>query len=60
MLATSQFRGRHVISVGQFSKEHLHILFTVAQEMRLAVQRQGVIADSGVKGIVHLVLRAKH
>ena len=43
MLATSQFRGRHVLSVGQFSKEHLHILFTVAQEMRLAVQRQGVI-----------------
>ena len=43
MLATSQFRGRHVLSVSQVSKEHLHVLFTVAQEMRLAVQRQGVI-----------------
>ncbi|RMZ77684.1 hypothetical protein DV738_g4312, partial [Chaetothyriales sp. CBS 135597] len=43
MLANSPFKGRHVLSVRQFNKEHLHVLFTVAQEMRLGVQRQGVV-----------------
>lgn len=35
------FLRRSVISVSQFSRSDLHNLFTVAAEMRLAVQRQG-------------------
>ncbi|KAJ6133801.1 Protein pyrABCN [Penicillium sp. IBT 18751x] len=43
MLARSPFRGKHVLSVSQFSRADLHLLFSVAQEMRLGVQRQGVL-----------------
>ncbi|KAJ5772527.1 Carbamoyl-phosphate synthase large subunit [Penicillium odoratum] len=43
MLSRSQFRGKHVLSVDQFTRADLHLLFTVAQEMRLGVQRQGVL-----------------
>ncbi|KAJ5982923.1 Protein pyrABCN, partial [Penicillium waksmanii] len=43
MLSRSPFRGKHVLSVNQFTRADLHLLFTVAQEMRLGVQRQGVL-----------------
>ncbi|KAI9826041.1 MAG: hypothetical protein M1832_000490 [Thelocarpon impressellum] len=43
LLAQSPFKQRHVLSVNQFSRADLHLLFTVAQEMRLGVQRQGVL-----------------
>lgn len=43
LLASSPFKNRHVLSVNQFTRSDLHLLFTVAQEMRLAVQRQGVL-----------------
>ncbi|KAJ2612883.1 Carbamoyl-phosphate synthase [Coemansia sp. RSA 1804] len=35
------FYMKHVLSVRQFSREDLHLLFAVAQEMRTAVQRHG-------------------
>ena len=43
LLARSPFKQRHVLSVNQFSRADLHLLFTVAQEMRLGVQRQGIL-----------------
>jgi carbamoyl-phosphate synthase/aspartate carbamoyltransferase len=43
LLARSPFRNQHVLSAMQFNRSDLHLLFTVAQEMRLAVQREGVI-----------------
>ncbi|KAJ5718542.1 Carbamoyl-phosphate synthase large subunit [Penicillium malachiteum] len=43
MLARSPFRGKNVLSVNQFTRADLHLLFTVAQEMRLGVQRHGVL-----------------
>ncbi|RAK97507.1 bifunctional carbamoylphosphate synthetase/aspartate transcarbamylase [Aspergillus ibericus CBS 121593] len=43
MLSRSPFRQKHVLSVNQFTRADLHLLFTVAQEMRLGVQRQGVL-----------------
>ena len=43
LLSRSTFRQKHVVSVHQFSRADLHLLFTVAQEMRLGVQRQGVL-----------------
>ena len=43
LLASSPFKNRHVLSVSQYNRQDLHILFTVAQEMRLGVQRQGVL-----------------
>lgn len=39
----SSFRNSHVLSVKQYSRADLHLLFTVAQEMRLGVQREGVL-----------------
>ncbi|ORY65375.1 uncharacterized protein BCR38DRAFT_432593 [Pseudomassariella vexata] len=39
----SSFKGSHVLSVAQYSRSDLHLLFTVAQEMRLGVQREGVL-----------------
>ena len=44
LLATSPFKNRHVLSVTQYTRSDLHLLFTVAQEMRLAVQRFGVLS----------------
>ncbi|KAJ5690845.1 Protein pyrABCN [Penicillium macrosclerotiorum] len=43
MLSRSPFRQKHILSVSQFTRADLHLLFTVAQEMRLGVQRQGVL-----------------
>ncbi|KAI4261166.1 MAG: hypothetical protein L6R42_003631 [Xanthoria sp. 1 TBL-2021] len=42
-LAKSPFRQRHILSVTQFTRQDLHLLFTVAAEMRLGVQRQGIL-----------------
>lgn len=39
----STFRNAHVLSVKQYSRADLHLLFTVAQEMRVGVQREGVL-----------------
>jgi len=43
LLARSPFRGKHITSVKQFSRADLHLLFTIAQEMRLGAQRQGCL-----------------
>ncbi|KAI9745622.1 MAG: hypothetical protein M1818_001156 [Claussenomyces sp. TS43310] len=43
LLAQSPFRGQHVLSVSQFRRSDLHLLFTVAQEMRIGVQREGIL-----------------
>jgi carbamoyl-phosphate synthase/aspartate carbamoyltransferase len=39
----SPFKASDVLSVKQYSRADLHLLFTVAQEMRLGVQRDGVL-----------------
>ncbi|KAI8965741.1 carbamoyl-phosphate synth [Daldinia sp. FL1419] len=39
----SAFKSSHVLSVKQYSRSDLHLLFTVAQEMRLGVDREGVL-----------------
>ncbi|PNY25279.1 Protein pyrABCN [Tolypocladium capitatum] len=39
----SVFTKAHVLSVKQYTRADLHLLFTVAQEMRLGVQREGVL-----------------
>lgn len=41
--AASPFKRAHVLSVKQYTRNDLHLLFTVAQEMRLGVQREGVL-----------------
>ncbi|KAI1881361.1 hypothetical protein JX265_000187 [Neoarthrinium moseri] len=46
----SSFKNSHVLSVSQYTRTDLHLLFTVAQEMRLGVQREGVL--STLKGRV--------
>lgn len=43
LLSHSPFKQRHILSVSQFNRQDLHILFNVTQEMRLGVQRQGVL-----------------
>lgn len=43
LLSRSPFKGQHIISAKQFSKSQLHLLFTVASDMRIAVQRHGVL-----------------
>ncbi|OJJ45016.1 hypothetical protein ASPZODRAFT_667916 [Penicilliopsis zonata CBS 506.65] len=43
LLSRTNFRQKHVLSVNQFTRSDLHLLFTVAQEMRIGVQRQGVL-----------------
>lgn len=42
-LANSPFKQKHILSVSQFTRQDLHVLFTVAEEMHLGVQRQGVL-----------------
>lgn len=37
------FKMSHVLSVTQYTRADLHLLFTVAQEMRVGVQREGVL-----------------
>ncbi|KHN95825.1 aspartate carbamoyltransferase catalytic subunit [Metarhizium album ARSEF 1941] len=39
----SVFKNANVLSVKQYTRADLHLLFTVAQEMRLGVQRAGVL-----------------
>lgn len=39
----NSFKNSHVLSVKQYTRSDLHLLFTVAQEMRLGVQREGVM-----------------
>ena len=39
----SSFKNSHVLSVTQYTRSDLHMLFTVAQEMKLGVQREGVL-----------------
>jgi carbamoyl-phosphate synthase / aspartate carbamoyltransferase len=43
LLSRSSFKDRHVLQVSQFSRQDLHLLFTVAQEMRLGVKRSGIL-----------------
>jgi len=43
LLARSPFKNKHVLSVSQYDRKDLHLLFTVAQEMRLGVQRSGIL-----------------
>jgi carbamoyl-phosphate synthase/aspartate carbamoyltransferase len=43
LLAKSPFKMKHITSVKQFSRADLHLLFTIAQEMRLGAQRQGCL-----------------
>ncbi|KAI1258843.1 carbamoyl-phosphate synthase [Xylariaceae sp. FL1019] len=39
----SAFKNSHVLSVRDYSRSDLHLLFTVAAEMRLGVDREGVL-----------------
>lgn len=41
LLKDSPFKGRDILSVKQISKDELHLIFTVAAEMRLGVERGG-------------------
>ena len=41
-LSNSYFKGMNIFSVNQFKKEHLHLLFNVAQDMRLGVEHGGL------------------
>ncbi|GIZ41350.1 hypothetical protein CKM354_000465600 [Cercospora kikuchii] len=41
LLKRSTFKGKDLVSVKQLTKEDLHLLFTVAAEMRLGVERDG-------------------
>ncbi|KAF2765236.1 bifunctional carbamoylphosphate synthetase/aspartate transcarbamylase [Teratosphaeria nubilosa] len=43
LLRGSPLKGKDIISVKQFSKEDLHLLFTIAAEMRLGVERGGAL-----------------
>ena len=43
LLARSTFRDKNILSVSQFTRSDLHDLFTVAQEMKVGVQRDGVL-----------------
>ncbi|KAF2129449.1 carbamoyl-phosphate synth [Dothidotthia symphoricarpi CBS 119687] len=43
LLARSPFKRKHITSVKQFSRADLHLLFTIAQEMRLGAQRHGCL-----------------
>jgi carbamoyl-phosphate synthase/aspartate carbamoyltransferase len=40
-MATPTFSKKHITSVNQFQRSDLHILFGVAQEMKLSVEKQG-------------------
>lgn len=43
LLSDSPFKGKDILSVTQFSRETLHLIFTVAAEMRLGVERDGTL-----------------
>ncbi|KAF7558388.1 hypothetical protein G7046_g5775 [Stylonectria norvegica] len=40
----SAFKNNHVLSVKAYTRADLHLLFAVAQELRLGVQREGVMS----------------
>ncbi|CAJ2512154.1 Uu.00g051690.m01.CDS01 [Anthostomella pinea] len=44
LMQQSVFKNSHVLSVKEYSRSDLHLLFTVAQEMRLGVDREGVLS----------------
>ncbi|KAI1074979.1 carbamoyl-phosphate synth [Whalleya microplaca] len=44
LMQPSAFKNSHVLSVKEYSRSDLHLLFTVAQEMRLGVDREGVLS----------------
>lgn len=41
--SNNPFKGRHILSVRQFKRSDFHALFAVAQELRAAVEREGVL-----------------
>jgi carbamoyl-phosphate synthase / aspartate carbamoyltransferase len=43
MISHTPFYRKHIISVKQFDRNDLHLLFSIAQEMRTGVERQGVL-----------------
>ena len=43
LLQSSPFKGKHILSVNQFTRHELHLLFTVASEMRIGVEREGCL-----------------
>ena len=43
LLIHSPFKQQHILSVSQFNRQDLHLLFTVAQEMQLGIQRHGAL-----------------
>jgi carbamoyl-phosphate synthase/aspartate carbamoyltransferase len=43
MITHTPFYRKHIISVKQFDRNDLHLLFSIAQEMRTGVERQGVL-----------------
>lgn len=43
LLSRSPFKQRHILSVNEVTRQDLHLLFTVAKEMRIGVQRFGVL-----------------
>jgi len=43
MITHTSFYRKHIISVKQFDRNDLHVLFSIAQEMRTGVERQGVL-----------------
>jgi carbamoyl-phosphate synthase/aspartate carbamoyltransferase len=43
LLSRSPFKQHHILSVSQFSRQDLHYLFTVTQEMVLGVARHGIL-----------------
>lgn len=42
-LAHASFNRRHILSVKQFARDDLHALFSVAQEIRMGVERNGML-----------------
>ncbi|KAJ3085036.1 hypothetical protein HK102_000374, partial [Quaeritorhiza haematococci] len=45
IIARSPFHRKHVVSVKQFTRQDVHLLFGVAQEMRTLVERRGGSVD---------------
>jgi carbamoyl-phosphate synthase/aspartate carbamoyltransferase len=43
LLLQSALKGKDVVSVKQFTRDDLHLLFTIAAEMRLRVAREGAL-----------------
>jgi len=43
LIKQSALKGKDIVSVKQFTKDDLHLLFTIAAEMRLRVAREGTL-----------------